>query len=131
MLDKHLGSTPEEQPERAENPYDKDGREDGKDERVSVSRTDYFVNGGATTENRWYSNASSIDAREEKTCANIKAAGITLYTVQVNTGSDPTSPLLQNCASDTSKFFLLTSAEAMVATFNQIGTALSNLRLAM
>ena len=33
------------------------------------------------------------------TCANIKAAGITLYTIQVNTGGDPTSTLLQNCAS--------------------------------
>ena len=33
------------------------------------------------------------------TCANIKAAGITIYTIQVNTGGDPTSTLLQNCAS--------------------------------
>ena len=32
------------------------------------------------------------------TCNNIKAAGITLYTMQVNTGGDPTSTLLQNCA---------------------------------
>ena len=65
------------------------------------------------------------------TCTNIKAAGITLYTVQVNTGSDPTSTLLQNCATDSSKFFLLTSADQMIATFNQIGTALSSLRLTM
>ena len=64
------------------------------------------------------------------TCDNIKAAGITLYTIQVNTGGDPTSTLLQNCASDSSKFFLLTSASAIVTTFNQIGTALSNLRVA-
>jgi hypothetical protein len=51
--------------------------------------------------------------------------------VQVNTGNDPTSTLLKNCASDSSKFFLLTSANQMVTTFNQIGTALSNLRLSM
>ncbi|MFN3659112.1 MAG: VWA domain-containing protein [Pseudolabrys sp.] len=86
---------------------------------------------GLNTENRWYSNASSINARQQKTCDNIKAAGITLYTVQVNTGGDPTSTLLRNCANDASKFFLLTSASEMVTTFNQIGTALSNLRLAM
>lgn len=85
---------------------------------------------GLNTEDRWYGNASSIDARQQKTCDNIKAAGITIYAVQVNTGSDPTSTLLQNCASDTSKFFLLTSSEQLVTTFNQIGTALSNLRLA-
>jgi hypothetical protein len=33
--------------------------------------------------------------------------------------------------SDESKFFLLTTAAEIVTTFGQIGTALSNLRLAM
>ena len=50
--------------------------------------------------------------------------------MQVNTGGDPTSTLLQNCASDSSKFFLLTSSSQIITTFNQIGTALSNLRVA-
>jgi Flp pilus assembly protein TadG len=86
---------------------------------------------GLNTQDRWYSTASSIDTREKKTCDNIKAAGITLYTVQVNTGSDPTSTLLQNCATDAGKFFLLTEAGQMVTTFGQIGTSLSKLRLAM
>ena len=86
---------------------------------------------GLNTEDRWYTSQSSINTRQQRTCDNIKAAGITLYTVQVNTGNDPTSTLLQNCASDSSKFFLLTSSQQIVTTFNQIGTALSNLRLAM
>jgi len=90
-----------------------------------------LLSDGLNTEDRWYSSASSIDKRQEKTCDNIKAAGITLYTVQVNTGHDPTSRLLQNCASDKNKFFLLTSSTQIVDTFNQIGTALSNLRLSM
>ncbi len=90
-----------------------------------------LLSDGLNTEDRWYSNASSIDTRQQKTCDNIKAAGITIYTVQVNTGGDPTSTLLKNCASDSSKFFLLTSSTEIVTTFNQIGTALSNLRLAM
>jgi len=64
------------------------------------------------------------------TCSNIKAAGITLYTIQVNTDGDPTSTLLQNCASDSSKFFLLTSANQIVSTFAQIGTNLSKLHIA-
>ncbi len=68
---------------------------------------------------------------EQKTCDNIKSAGITIYTVQVNTGNDPTSTLLQNCATDPSKFFLLTSSVQIVTTFDQIGTALTNLRLAV
>jgi hypothetical protein len=85
---------------------------------------------GLNTQNRWYTSQTSIDSRQATTCTNVKAAGIVLYTVQVNTGGDPTSTLLQNCASDPSKFFLLTSANQMVATFTQIGTALSNLRIA-
>ena len=86
---------------------------------------------GLNTQDRWYTSQSSINTRQQKTCDNIKAAGITLYTVQVNTDGDPTSTLLQNCASDSSKFFLLTSSQQIVTTFNQIGTALSRLRLAM
>src|SRR5450631_4541518 len=90
-----------------------------------------LLSDGLNTQDRWYTTASSIDTRQQKTCDNIKAAGITIYTVQVNTGGDPTSTLLQGCASDTSKFFLLTSSAQIVTTFGQIGTALSNLRLAM
>ena len=86
---------------------------------------------GLNTEDRWYTSQSSIDTRQQKTCVNIKAANITLYTVQVNTGSDATSTMLQSCASDSSKFFLLTSAGQIVTTFGQIGTSLSKLRLAM
>ena len=71
-----------------------------------------------------------IDAREKMTCDNIKAADITLYTVQVNTDGDPTSALLKNCASSSDKFFLLTSADQMVTAFNAIGTNLSKLFLA-
>jgi hypothetical protein len=85
---------------------------------------------GLNTQNRWYTSQSQIDTRQATTCANIKAAGVVLYTVQVNTGGDPTSTLLKNCATDASKFFLLTSATQMVSTFTQIGTALSNLRIA-
>ena len=85
---------------------------------------------GLNTQNRWSTTQSDIDAREQMTCDNIKAAGIQVYTIQVNTGGDPTSTLLQNCASDSSKFFLLTSAGQMTATFNTIGTNLTKLRVA-
>ena len=53
-----------------------------------------------------------------------------LYTIQVNTDGSPTSTLLQNCASDSTKFFLLTSSSQIVTTFNQIGTNLSKLHIA-
>jgi Mg-chelatase subunit ChlD len=86
---------------------------------------------GLNTQDRWYTSQTAIDARQKKTCDNVKAAGITMYTVQVNTGGDPTSALLQDCASDPGKFFLLTSAGQIVTTFGQIGTSLTKLRLAM
>jgi hypothetical protein len=79
------------------------------------------------TQDTWCT-PNSIDARQQLTCNNIKAAGITLYTIQVNTGGDPTSTLLQNCASSSDKFYLLTSASQIVTVFNQIGTNLTQLR---
>jgi hypothetical protein len=91
---------------------------------------------GLNTQDRWYGDGSttntSVDSRMYNssgngTCANIKAAGITIYTIQVDTGGDPTSTLLQNCATDSTKFFLLTSANQIVTTFNTIGTNLTNL----
>jgi hypothetical protein len=85
---------------------------------------------GLNTQDRWYTSQSSIDARESMTCDNVKASGVTLYTIQVNTGGDPTSTLLRNCASSTDKFFLLTSASQIVTTFNQIATNLSKLHIA-
>ncbi len=85
---------------------------------------------GLNTQNRWSSTQSAIDARQQNTCANVKAAGITLYTVQVDTGGDPTSTLLQNCATDASKFFLLTTASEIVTTFNTIGRTISKLHIA-
>ncbi len=98
-----------------------------------------LLSDGLNTQDRWYGNGSStstsVDYRMYSpsgtgTCANIKAAGITLYTIQVNTGGDPTSTLLQNCASDSTKFFLLTSASQIITTFNTIGTNLTKLRIA-
>jgi Flp pilus assembly protein TadG len=85
---------------------------------------------GLNTQDRWYTNESQIDARQQATCTNIKAAGITLYTVQVDTGGDPTSTLLQNCATDSSKFFLLKSASEIITTFQTIGNAISKLHIA-
>ncbi len=85
---------------------------------------------GLNTQDRWYSSQNSIDARQQLTCNNIKAAGITLYTIQVNTGGDPTSTLLQNCATTSDKFYLLTSASQIISAFTQIGSNLTQLRVA-
>jgi Flp pilus assembly protein TadG len=97
--------------------------------KYTYSHVIILLTDGLNTEDRWYTNASEIDARQAMTCNNIKAAGITLYTIQVNTDGDATSTLLQNCATDSSKFFLLTSANQIVTTFAQIATNLSKLHI--
>lgn len=104
----------------------------------TYSKIIILLTDGLNTQDRWYGDGSSlgtsddakIDAREALTCTNAKAAGITLYTIQVNTGGDPTSTLLQNCASTSDKFYLLTSASQIITAFTQIGTNLSQLRVA-
>jgi Flp pilus assembly protein TadG len=101
-----------------------------KDPNYKYTDIIILLTDGLNTQNRWYTSQTSIDTRQATTCSNIKAAGITLYTIQVNTDGDPTSSLLQNCASDSSKFFLLTSASQIVTTFQAIGTNLTQLRIA-
>ena len=104
----------------------------------TYSKIIILLTDGLNTQDRWYGDGSSlgtsddakIDARQALTCANAKAAGITLYMIQVNTGGDPTSTLLQNCASTSDKFYLLTSASQIITAFTKIGTDLSQLRVA-
>ncbi len=96
-----------------------------------------LLSDGLNTEDRWPSYGDGrtqfnglIDARQKILCDNIKAQGITIYTVQVNTGSDPTSAVMQYCASSTDKFYLVTSATQTVSVFQDIGNSLSKLRVA-
>jgi len=95
-----------------------------------------LLSDGLNTQDRWYSNATSIDNRQRTLCDNIKNAGVTIYSIQVNTANDPTSDVMQYCAgtratvADASKFYLLTTPSQIITTFNQIGTGLSKLRIA-
>ncbi len=101
-----------------------------EDANYKYAKIIILMSDGLNTENRWYNNQSQIDARQAMTCANAKAAGITVYTVHVNTGGDPTSTSLKTCASSADKFTEIKKASQLVTTFNSIGTALTNLRIA-
>lgn len=113
-----------------------------------------LLSDGLNTQNRWSGNgywtSTDVDKRMydssgKGTCANIKNSPISIngvssktviYTIQVNTESDPTSTLLQNCASAESdepkgkKFFLVNSASGIADTFGEIAGNLTRLRLA-
>ena len=100
-----------------------------KDPNYTYNQVIILLTDGLNTQNRFSSTQSAIDARTKKACDNVKAAGIILYTLQVNTDGDPTSTMLQQCASDTSKFWLVTNSSQINTIFAQIGTNLSKLRI--
>jgi hypothetical protein len=110
-----------------------------EDSNYTYEHAIILLSDGLNTEDRWpaYGNGQTqfggqIDARQRILCDNVKAQGVTIYTVQVNTGNppDPTSSVLQYCASSPDKFYLLNSATQVISAFSSIGTSLSQLRVA-
>lgn len=90
-----------------------------------------LLSDGLNTQNRWDGNgrdpAPEVDARERIACTNIKAAKFTIYTILVMAGN---SSILQDCASDKSKYYMLTSANQIITAFDNIAKELSQLRVA-
>src|SRR4051794_7887958 len=87
-----------------------------------------YTNLGATTSS---GTQSALDSRTTTVCNNIKAQGITIYTISL--GSDPSASgkaLLQGCASTTDDYFDAPDSATLSATFQTIGQQLSNLRIA-
>jgi Flp pilus assembly protein TadG len=118
-----------------------------EDSNYTYNRVIIILSDGLNTEDRWpvygngsTQNGSDIDNRQALLCQNLKNQTdpktnlpmYTIYTIQVDTSkpADPTSQVLYNCASDPSKFFLLTSSNQILTTFNTIGNSLSQLRVA-
>jgi Flp pilus assembly protein TadG len=103
-----------------------------KDPAYTYKDAIILLSDGLNTQDRWYTNAASIDQRQSQLCTNAKAAGVTIYTIQLNTGTpgDPTSAILQSCASSPDKFYLVKSASQTLTVFNSIGTSLAKLRVA-
>jgi len=96
-----------------------------------TQRVIILLSDGVNTQNRWTQSQSSIDAREQEACTNAKAEGVTIYTVFVDlNGTSGSSAVLQNCASDASKYFDLTTSSAITTAFTTIGTQITNLRVA-
>ena len=108
-----------------------------KNSNYTYNEVIVLMSDGLNTQNRWSKTQSAVDKRMydsskngEGTCKNIKAAGITIYTVHVNTDGDPKSTLLENCASGPDKFWMITSANDLLNVFSKIGTDVTKLRVA-
>jgi Flp pilus assembly protein TadG len=95
-----------------------------------------ILSDGLNTQNRWSGDGSDQDSaaddRMNKVCANAKAAGMTIYAVFVDIGgTQGNSTVLQNCATDTSHYFDLTSTSDIETAFDTIGMQITQLRVAL
>lgn len=111
-----------------------------EDPQYTYNRAIILLSDGINTENARYGNGSDpspqVDAREKILCDNIKAAKdskgrpmYTIYTIQLNTGGDATSSILQYCASAPSQFVEVKSSNQLITVFDNIGAQLSALRI--
>jgi len=82
---------------------------------------------GDNTQNRWTTTQADIDLRTQQACANVKKAGIKLYTVRVIDGN---ASLLQQCATRSDMYYNVQNASQLNAVFSAIAQNLANLRIA-
>lgn len=102
---------------------------------VPANTTRYIIlfSDGLNTQNRWSSSATSIDARMKLTCDAAKEDKVVIYTLYVHTavGEPADSAALQDCASDTSKYYNLTSSAQIATAFADITKKITNVRVSM
>lgn len=99
-----------------------------------TQRVIIILSDGFNTRDRWWgdgiTHSSEVDGRMAAVCANAKADGIVIYAVFVDiNGAQGNSTVLQNCATDISKYYDLTSAGDIQKAFNDIGQQITNLRV--
>lgn len=81
---------------------------------------------GDNTENRFTTNGNDIDARTKLACTNVKAAGISLYTIRVINGD---ATLLKNCATRPEMYYDVQNASQLSPIFKAIASEISAVRL--
>ena len=71
---------------------------------------------------------AAMDARQTLLCNNMKAQGIVIYTVQIDTpGTAPAA--LSGCATDPSKFYDVADVSNLPAAFASIAGSIGHLRI--
>jgi Flp pilus assembly protein TadG len=112
---------------------------------ANTARYIIILSDGLNTQDRWWGNGSTegtiedgyIDGRQVKAsalssngvCDNAKADGVIIYSIFLNVGGSGNSTPLQNCATDSTKYFKVTTTSAVVTTFNQIAQQITNVRV--
>lgn len=73
---------------------------------------------------------NDLDVRLSTTCENMKAQGITIYTVIFTSGiSQATKDRFKACATDPAKYYYAPSQDSLKASFEQIARELANIHL--
>jgi hypothetical protein len=105
----------------------------GKDANSIYKDFIVLLSDGLNTQNRWSTTQSSIDARQEVLCQNIRtdtANPVTVFSIQVNiNNADPKSQVLQDCATN-GNFQMITNSNQTSDAFNNVLTQISKLRVA-
>ncbi|HET7084255.1 MAG TPA: TadE/TadG family type IV pilus assembly protein [Rhizomicrobium sp.] len=105
---------------------------------TNTARYLILLSDGLNTQDRWWGDGSTegtqqdadIDTRENDTCDAAKHDGVIIYTIFLDIGNaHGSSAPLRNCATDSSKYFDLTSTSTVVSTFNQIAQQITNVRV--
>ena len=103
--------------------------------RYSSDLTPYgFLSEGSLGTTNLNTAVAELDTRTAAVCSNIKAQGITIYTIVFNMDGNPIwdgiKTLMRNCATSPTNFFDAPSAAALTSTFAAIGAQISKLRVA-
>jgi Flp pilus assembly protein TadG len=101
---------------------------------ANTTRYIILLSDGLNTMDRWYGDGSNqsaqVDARMALACTNAKNQGFIIYTLFVDiAGAQGNSSVLQSCATDSSKYYDLTTSSAIVTAFNDIAQKITNLRV--
>jgi Flp pilus assembly protein TadG len=104
---------------------------------ANTSRYIILLSDGLNTQDRWWGDGSTenstadgnIDTREKSTCDAAKADGVIIYSIFLDVGGGGQSAPLSYCATDSSKYFVLTTTSAVITTFNQIAQQITNVRV--
>jgi hypothetical protein len=104
------------------------------------SKTVIMMTDGDNTVNSTYSafgpgtggqTVTSLNNKFAQICTNMKAAGITVYTITFQSNiSENTRTIFRNCASSTDKYFNAPSNASLITAFETIANQLSQLHIA-
>lgn len=75
------------------------------------------------------SDTSQANTYTQEVCSNIKAEGISIFTIAFEVGDNSIKDVLRNCASAGGFFFDASSSSELTAAFDTIGQQMVNLRI--